>query len=498
LIVSKGIETEGYAERLRQLLSSQYRLLQIDFFPALRLFQDAAIENTIVLVENRAPDEEHEVIRRIHRQADCSSYEALPPVPQLASNGQIFRWRYDSFLDKSLAQGSIPLCAIVYIGTGIEAQSKETLDPLVQGRRQKLFTLDNVFLPPSASKKRPAEYIDDGVVGNDVDRYFLRRKRFVAYEKYKPQMRRPRHRALFRTTEKLLLGETSGGYYDRSGLFANHSVQVVVSWKALEQAGAIEEKGIKAVLRESRQIAGAINGLASIAELFDLRYLLGIINSRFIRQYIASNRLEGTREGRVYPDVWKRLPIKVASAQRQQQIAIRVDAIQALYEQLAAIPTSAMLAANPTIAYRDPQGYLALGVLRFFGDIQSTIAEKPTLLDRRLLLRRQPQTYLESSEPELLRYLELYFTQINPKLQGWTWVEARKRIQVPATLEAVRAFMTSVDKVTEEERRMRVSIDGLSAEIEALIETTYKEPADANLMKALSTKMARGNNSSLF
>lgn len=212
LIVSKGIETEGYAERLRQLLSSQYRLLQIDFFPALRLFQDAAIENTIVLVENRAPDEEHEVIRRKHRQADCSSYEALPPVPQLASNGQIFRWRYDSLLDKSLAQGSIPLCAIVYIGTGIEAQSKESFDPIVAGKRQKIFTLDDVFLPPARDAKRPAEYTDDGVLGDDVDSYFLRRKRFVAYEKYKPQMRRPRHRALFRTTEKLLLGETSGGY----------------------------------------------------------------------------------------------------------------------------------------------------------------------------------------------------------------------------------------------------------------------------------------------
>ncbi len=43
LIVSNGIETEGYAERLRQLLSNQYRLLQIDFFPGLRLFQDASL-----------------------------------------------------------------------------------------------------------------------------------------------------------------------------------------------------------------------------------------------------------------------------------------------------------------------------------------------------------------------------------------------------------------------------------------------------------------------
>jgi len=77
-------------------------------------------------------------------------------------------------------------------------------------------------------------------------------------------------------------------------------------------------------------------------------------------------------------------------------------------------------------------------------------------------------------------------------------VEARKRIQVPATLEAVRAFMASVDKVAEKEQRIRVSIDNLSAEIEALIETTYKEPADAHLMEVIRTKMVHGNNSSLF
>jgi hypothetical protein len=498
LIVSKGIETEGYAERLRQLLSNHYRLLQIDFFPGLRLFEDAAVENTIVLVENRPPDEEHEVIRRKHLQVDCTHFEMLPSVPQLASNGQIFRWRYDSILDKNLEQGSIALCAIVYIGTGVEAQSKESFDPVVSGKRQKIFTLDEVFLSPSTVAIRPTEYTDDGVLGDDVDRYYLRRKRFVAYEKYRPQMRRPRHIALFRTTEKLLLGETSGGYYDRSGLFANHSVQVVVSWKALEQAGAIEEKGIKAVLRESRQIAGITNSPASIAELFDLRYLLGIINSRFIRQYIASNRLEGTREGRIYPDVWKRLPIKVASRERQNQIATKVDAIQAQYQLLDTLPTPASLAANPSISYRDTQGYLAQGMLRFFGDTQSTIVEKPFLREGRLILRRQPQTYLESPEPELLRYLELYLTQLNPKLQGWTWAEARKRIQVPATLEAVRSFMISIDNMEKEKLRIRTSIDMLSAEIETLVEATYREHADMHLMEVINTKRVNDTPASLF
>jgi type I restriction enzyme M protein len=338
LIVSNGIETEGYAERLRQVLSSQYRLLLIDFFPGLRLFQDAAVESTIVYVENRAPDEQHEVLRRKHVQADCTHFETLLPLPQLSSSCRIFRWRYDPDLEKSLAEGSIPLCAIVYIGTGLEAQSNEDFDPLIDGKRQKRFTLNDVFLSPSTGITRPAEYTDDGVLGDDVGNYYLWRRRYVAYEKYRLQMRGPRHITLFRTAEKLLLGETSGGYYDREGLFANHSVQVVVSWKALEQAGAIQERGIQRVYRKSRKLSGISEDLPPIAELFDLRYLLAIINSRFMRLYIASNMHEGTRNGRIYPDVWKRLPIKVASVERQRQIAMLVDKVQDEYQQVAVAP----------------------------------------------------------------------------------------------------------------------------------------------------------------
>lgn len=453
LIVSNGIETEGYAEYLRQALSTRFSLIQIDFFPGLHLFQDAAVENTIVLVENKSPDEQHEVLRRRHFQPDCQHFETLPAINQLTSNGHLFRWRYDSLLDKSFSEGTIPLCALVYIGTGLEAQSHEDSDPEVDGKRQKRFTLNDVFLPPSETL-RPVDYVDDGVLGDDIDRYYLRRKRFVAYEKHRSQMRGSRHIALFRTPEKLLLGETSGGYYDRSNLFANHSVQVVVPWKALGQAGAIGEKGIQIVLRKSQQLAGITANFIPISELFDLRYLLGIINSRFIRQYIASNLHEGTRQGRIYPDIWKRLPIKIASTEKQQSIARLVDDIQKTYQQLGALPTPRSLAADPSFHYRDIQGYLAQGILRFTGDIQSHIAEKPVIRDERLILSRQPLAYLESSAAELLRYLEIYFTQLHPEFRGWTWAEARKRIQVPTPLHSIHKFITSVDNIATESQRI--------------------------------------------
>jgi len=349
LIVSNAIETEGYAQRLRQVLSSQYRLLQIDFFPGLRLFQDASVESTIVCIENCAPDERYEVIRRKHGRADCKHFETLPLSTQMHSKDRIFRWRFDPAFDKGLTEGCIPLCAIAYIGTGVEAQSHENFDQVIGGKREKRFTVNDVFLPPCEETTRPADYPDEGVLGDDIGSFYIRCKRHVAYEKYQPYMRAPRHMALFRTVEKLLLGETSGGYYDRAGLFANHSVQVVVPWKALEQAGAIEVRGIQRVYRKSQKISGTRDNISFIAELFDLRYLLAIINSRFMREYINSNMHEGTRKGRIYPDVWKRLPVKVASTERQRQIAKLVDAVQGEYKQVVSTTGTECQRINATI-----------------------------------------------------------------------------------------------------------------------------------------------------
>ncbi|HZS79591.1 MAG TPA: N-6 DNA methylase [Ktedonobacteraceae bacterium] len=338
LIVSSGIETEGYADRLRSTLSTDYRLLQIDFFPGLRLFPSAAIESTIISLENCSPVPQHQPLRRRHLRTDCMHYETLTSLPQKHYD-QLFRWRYNSTLNTHLMANTLPLCALVYIGTGIEAQSSEFHDTLQDGERKKRFTLHDVFLMPDKVMQRPADYPDNGVLGNDIDCYHLRRIRYVAYEKYLPDMRAPRYIALFRTPEKLLLGETSGGYYDTEGLFANHSVQVVVPWHTLETADVLQERGIQRVVRKSMQISGRTD-LSTLSRDFDLRYLLAIINSRFIRHYLLTNLHEGTRKNRIYPDVWKRLPIKIIPLEKQMEIARLVEEVQEQYKMMNDLPAS--------------------------------------------------------------------------------------------------------------------------------------------------------------
>ncbi|GAC1426807.1 MAG: hypothetical protein NVS9B9_15750 [Ktedonobacteraceae bacterium] len=224
-----------------------------------------------------------------------------------------------------------------------------------------------------------------------------------------------------------------------------------------------------------------------------------MINSRFIRNYLAANRLEGTREGRIYPDVWKRLPIKVASTERQAEIAQLVDAVQAQYKLLASRTSLATFAADPTIHYRDVQAYLVRLELRFFGDIESTIAEKPLLRDGRLVLRRQPLTYLEAPKaPELLRYLELYLTQLHPELQGHIWAEARRRIQVPPTLEAIRRFLTSVDALLAQEQEIRKTIETLLLHIEVQVEAAYQEAPDSDKMQVITKARSKDTPGGLF
>ncbi len=137
--------------------------------------------------------------------------------------------------------------------------------------------------------------------------------------------------------------------------------------------------------------------------------------------------------------------------------------------------------------------------LLFSGDAQNTIAEKPAIRDGRLILRRQPLTYLEAPDaPELLRYIELYLTQLHPELQGHPWAEARRRIQAPPTLAAVRALIASIDDLHTQMMHIRTTIEALLSQVEALIETIYFEPADPDKMEIIRKQRENHNHNELF
>jgi hypothetical protein len=52
-----------------------------------------------------------------------------------------------------------------------------------------------------------------------------------------------------------------------------------------------------------------------------------------MRRYLAANMHQGTRKGRIYPDIWKRLSIKIVPLEQQKRIALLVEAVQDEYKQ---------------------------------------------------------------------------------------------------------------------------------------------------------------------
>jgi len=58
--------------------------------------------------------------------------------------------------------------------------------------------------------------------------------------------------------------------------------------------------------------------------------------------------------------------------------------------------------------------------------------------------------------------------------------------------------MISIDNMEKEKLRIRTSIDMLSAEIETLVEATYRERADIHLMEVINTKRVNDTPASLF
>jgi type I restriction-modification system DNA methylase subunit len=69
MITSSAIETVPYASALRQLLVEQSTINEVHFFPGIRLFSDAVVENTIFILEKRPATQSDITVRFFHDSA---------------------------------------------------------------------------------------------------------------------------------------------------------------------------------------------------------------------------------------------------------------------------------------------------------------------------------------------------------------------------------------------------------------------------------------------
>jgi adenine-specific DNA-methyltransferase len=122
------------------------------------------------------------------------------------------------------------------------------------------------------------------------------------------------------TNEKILVGKMGGrAVYDDQGMFCNDSLMIVIPYHKLSR---VENRVLRRKAIEKALIQGS-----RISRGYDLRYLLGILNSSHATRFF--NRIRSHRlKNYVNPNELKQLPIFQASQKEQEEIISLVKRLE--------------------------------------------------------------------------------------------------------------------------------------------------------------------------
>ncbi len=274
LITSSAIEKAPYAEALRQQLLTMTRLREVHFFPNLRLFVDAAVENTIFMAEKGAAQPDQGVTRYWHDRLPAAGNRVERQTLPSSYGDDVFRQALPTLkLKKNVKYARlVDLC---YLSVGMVLNSSEK-------KNKGAFSLDDLI------RDAPDPVHCVPYVGSkDISDYGIIK---LAYLEYGPatrvpaQIRRPTFPELY-DRPKLMAAEFGGFAYDdgqwdsRGFLKCNHSVFILMPWHGLSR---VNNQSILSDLRNRNR--AALNLLSSTVDSW---YLLGFLNSRPMRELLA-------------------------------------------------------------------------------------------------------------------------------------------------------------------------------------------------------------------
>ena len=185
------------------------------------------------------------------------------------------------------------------------------------------------------------------IEAKDIEKYRVNRIRYLEYNtnRVPNQLRRPTFRELY-TIPKLMfnrLGELQV-FFDENGDFTTSDAMFVcLKWDSLSK---VENKSIASSIKKFSNLTR--EEMEKLSESVDLRYLLGIMNSRY-----ASVLLTNLRGGdyHIYPEHIRNIPIPTATPEQQQPIIDLVDKILAAKKADNTADTSAMEAEIDRLVY---------------------------------------------------------------------------------------------------------------------------------------------------
>ncbi|PPJ64328.1 Eco57I restriction-modification methylase domain-containing protein [Cuspidothrix issatschenkoi] len=455
LIVSRGIQTNNYAELLREYISENLTINQVDFFNNVRIFSDAVVNNTILFLEKIPPGYFHQVKRVLH-SGSFAEIQEINPLNQSEYQGKVFRQFVgnDNFEDVTYLE-DICYCSKAMVLHSESGEFKK--DDLIS----EVQTNINIH-----------KYIDGE---NLVREFAIDKIRYLEWgtSRVPDKISRVTIPELY-NYPKILFGMTSFPTYDRGiiagdGFYVPDSVRICIRWDDVYKVKRLEkEKRQMYELSKKRQkLLGDGKGKKlqiyqyaeekiKIAENFDLRYIAAILASSFGKRFLLLNNRDENimsvnsetqiAKSRIYPDDLKEFPIKNISLAAQQPF---IDCVNDLITWNWQLYELTQLGHKIKFDYSDKEATVEVNFLQVFENLNlpcwnflnaepnrfEIIGErdqpitKIKIKDDKIFNGRQELIFSESTI--VLQFLQIYLQQYEKR--GLTWTNLIQEGKIPKT-----------------------------------------------------------------
>lgn len=313
MIVPYPLTNQTYGKKLRELIMSDYTLFELCDLNGTKIFENAIVSNCIPFVRKvKAPIDSATIISHINEKREIEHAFVKSPA-DLVPNAKTAVWNVgEEKRDVNRHTGMHALGDYCYISVGMVINADEKT---AKGEFQKE---DLISLTQDEIHCRA--YIE----AKDIEKYRIKRVRFLEYntERCPNKLRRPTFRELYEQPKLMVnrLGQLQV-YYDNENLLTSDAMFCCVLWKSIRH---VTNKSISASVKRFSTLQRS--EMEKLSDNVDLRYLLGILNSRY-----ADVLLTNLRGGdyHIYPEHIRNIPIAPATADQQLPIITLVNRILA-------------------------------------------------------------------------------------------------------------------------------------------------------------------------
>ncbi len=494
LIVSRGIQSNNYAEKLRDYLANSLTITQVDFLNNIKLFADAVVNNTIFFLKNTELGDDHRTKRLLHA-GSFEKVENLESLVQSEHTAKVFK----QFTVTATFENVTDLEDICYCSKAMVLHSE-------QGEFRKDDLLSDI--PTNINLKK---YLDGE---NIIAEFSVDKIRYLEWntERVPSKVSRITIPELY-DLPKILFGMTSFPTYDRGvisgdGFYVPDSVRICVKWEDVYRIKRLEDeprqmyefsKKYQRNLGDGQgkkvKIFDRAKQQASLSKKFDLRYVAAILASSFGKRFLLENNRDENimtttvgkpAKSRIYPDDLKEFPIKNISLKKQQPF---IEAVDNLITWNWEIHELVNMGHKIQFNYRNDSikievnfftvlesvnppswDFVSAESVNFevIGDYNQLIS-KVKVSDNKLLLGRTE--LLLSDSPLVLEYLKNYL----PKFAdcGFTWQSLLDEGKIPKTDDDIARVFAERDRLTAEIKQKIEDIREAYEELDEMVNKLY-------------------------